>query len=180
MAYARPPKPVMPFACLLISDLKILGDIEEVITGKLGPAVYETEPYEWTYSSYYKSEMGAPLWRKFLFFKRLIDPGSLIELKAWSSGQEERFRRPAEEPIKRRANIDPGYLDRAKVVLASTKNPGHRIYLGKGIYAETALLYHTGTYQPFDYTYRDLKSSVAIAMFNSVRETYLEVLKGIG
>jgi hypothetical protein len=176
MGIPQPPKPVMPFVGLLISNLELLVDVEEIIYMKLGSAVRETEPYEWTYSTYYGKEMGAPLWRKFLFYRRLIDPVFLRELKLWSNDQEVRFGHQVRGELKRRVNIDPGYLDQAKVVLATTKDPGHRIYLGKGIYAEKALLYYEGTYQAFNYTYSDLKSPDAIAMFNRARNTYREIL----
>ena len=38
-------------------------------------------------------------------------------------------------------NLDPGYITLAKLVLASTKDHAHRIYLGQGIFAEVTLLF---------------------------------------
>ena len=38
--------------------------------------------------------------------------------------------------MQRRVNLDAGYLCLAKLVLASTKDHAHRIYLRDGIYAE--------------------------------------------
>jgi len=33
-------------------------------------------------------------------------------------------------------NIDPGYISLGKLVLASTKDHAHRLYLGEGVYGE--------------------------------------------
>ena len=42
----------------------------------------------------------------------------------------------------RRVNLDVGYICLAKLVLASTKDHAHRIYLSDGIYAEITLRFH--------------------------------------
>ena len=39
----------------------------------------------------------------------------------------------------RAVNVDPGYVDGARLVLASTKDHAHRIWLRDGIYAEVTL-----------------------------------------
>ncbi|MCH6545716.1 MAG: DUF4416 family protein, partial [Deltaproteobacteria bacterium] len=49
----------------------------------------------------------------------------------------------------RQVNIDPGYLAASKMVLATTKDASHRIYLGSGIYGEAALMFrHTAHFSP--------------------------------
>lgn len=170
----------MPFTGLLISRLECLDAVSEDIRKVLGMPAMETPVTEWTYSTFYQPEMGKPLHRKYVFFQRLIDPSRLRELKIWSNDQEERYGRKEGEKLMRRVNIDPGYLDRSKIVLASTKNPGHRIYLGDGIHAEISLLYRRGTYRPLDYTYPDIRSRESLAMFNDARSLYLELLKDAG
>ncbi|MFN3467301.1 MAG: DUF4416 family protein, partial [Candidatus Brocadiales bacterium] len=47
----------------------------------------------------------------------------------------------------RPVNIDPGYLTSSKLVLASTNDYSHRIYLKKGIYAEVTLRYVKGAFE---------------------------------
>jgi hypothetical protein len=174
----HPPKPVMPFSGFLIADRGILDEVEMAFAEKLGPSIIETEPYKWTFSSYYSEEMGAPLWRKFIFFEQLIDPVLLKEIKIWSNELEKKFGELSGGVLRRKINIDPGYLDRSKVILASTKDPGHRIYLGEGIYADVTLFYLRGAYQPLEYTYADMKSDTAIEMFNGARELYFKTLRG--
>lgn len=180
MGTPRLPKPVMPFTGLLISDPMIVEEVEEEIVNRLGQTTIRTDPYEWTFSRYYEEEMGTKLWRKFLFFRQLIDPIDLPGLKEWSNELEKRYGNPSGEKPGRKVNIDPGYLDHAKVVLASTKDPGHRLYLRDGIFAEVSLFYHHGSYQPFLYTYPDLKIPQMIGMFNQARLTYLDLLKAVG
>jgi len=54
-------------------------------------------------------------------------------------------------------------------VLASTKNYAHRIYLGKGIYAEVTLIHRDGRYCPHLFTYRDYASDEYIQLFERAR-----------
>jgi hypothetical protein len=73
---------------------------------------------------------------------------------------------------KRTVNIDPGYIDMAKLVLFSTKDYTHRLYLNKGIFAEVTLYYKDDTFNPWPWTYPDYKSSEYIAIFNHIRGLY--------
>jgi hypothetical protein len=171
---------VMPFTGLLISDPKIVEEVEEEIRNRLGETEIRTDPCEWRFSRYYEEEMGKKLWRKFLFFRQLIDPIDLPGLKEWSNELEGRHGILVGEKFGRRINIDPGYLDHAKVVLASTKDPGHRLYLRDGIFAEVSLFYHHGSFHPFVYTYPDLRTAATIGIFNQARSIYLDLLKAVG
>jgi hypothetical protein len=77
----------------------------------------------------------------------------------------------------RRVNLDPGYLDATKLVLASTKNQAHRLYLSQGIYAEVTLLYHHKAFHPFIYTYEDYRWPETHTFLQRVRKQYLEQLR---
>lgn len=78
---------------------------------------------------------------------------------------------------KRRVNIDPGYLDSSKLVLASRKDYAHRIYLNKGVYGEVTLFYRQKTFTPWECTYPDYRSPPYLAAFNRIRELYRIQLK---
>jgi hypothetical protein len=73
--------------------------------------------------------------------------------------------------MRRRINLDPGYLTEAKVVLATTKDYAHRIYLGSGIFAEVALRYKEAakSFVPLEYTYRDYEAAETIRLMNDAR-----------
>ena len=79
--------------------------------------------------------------------------------------------------ISRIINIDPGYLDLSKLILASTKDYKHRIYLTKGIYAEVTLFYQDKTFCPWEWTYPDYKTGEYIEIFNRIRQIYAEQIK---
>jgi len=55
------------------------------------------------------------------------------------------------------------------VVLASTKDAGHRVAIGPGIYAEATLHFAHGEFQPWPYTYPDYAGADARAFFTRVR-----------
>lgn len=116
--------------------------------------------------------------RKFLSFESLISPQRLAEIKSLTNELEVRFQRQESE---RGINIDPGYVEAGKLVLATIKNQQHRIYLGKGIYGEVTLRFRKGRFEPWEWTYPDYRSAPYLKFFNRVREIYLEQLpKGKG
>lgn len=116
-----------------------------------GEFLFYSPPLPWEFSTYYQKEMGGNLKRRYLFFQDPIELDRLADIKLSTNEMEKKL----SEGDKRRVNIDPGYLTEAKVVLASTKDYSHRIYLGKGIFAEVTLIYRNGQFQPHINTYRD-------------------------
>jgi uncharacterized protein DUF4416 len=167
-------KPVKLFAGLLCSEASLFTAVEEGLTDAFGPIEASTEAAPWTVSRYYEPEMGSHLLRRFVSFVEPISPETLPDLKLMTQGLE---RRHARDDGGRRINVDPGYVDVGKVVLASTKAAGHRLYLGKGIYAEMTLLYHDGGFRPFVYTYADFLWPETTAFLTRIRGRYLEQLK---
>jgi hypothetical protein len=74
-------------------------------------------------------------------------------------------------PESRPLNLDPGYLTEAKLVLASTKDRDHRVYLDRGIYAEVTLHYQRGRgWQPRPWTYPDYRSEPYLQFFTRCRQ----------
>ena len=71
-----------------------------------------------------------------------FDAGRLAQIKRQTNDWEETYAAEAGLSEPRPLNLDPGYLTLAKLVLASTKDGSHRIYLGEGIYAEVTLFFH--------------------------------------
>jgi hypothetical protein len=120
--------------------------------------------------------MGPGLLRRFVAFRPPRSPGLLAEIKLQTQTIEDRYR--ADGPKNgRRLNLDPGYLEAGKVVLASTKNAAHRIYLESGIYGETTLLYYNGAFQSCRHTYPDYLWPETLSFFASLRTLYLDQLK---
>ena len=122
---------------------------------------------------YYEKEMGWPLYRRFLSFKNLIPPEMLVDVKLKTNGIENSYLNGP----KRRINIDPGYISLERLVLATGKNYIHRIYLGKGIYADLTLVFKRGGFVTLDWTYPDYADPEMIDCFNTIRNQYLEQLR---
>lgn len=137
-----------------------------------GEVLCESEEFDFDCSNYYAPEMGERLKKKFWFFDRLFDPAALPEWKVTAIEIEDRFR----EMNRRRLDLDPGYIDSAKLVLATTKNYDHRIYLGRGIYGDVQLRFRHGHFVVNEWTYPDYKRPAHIAFFESAREKYREQL----
>ena len=80
-------------------------------------------------------------------------------------------------PLPRPVNLDPGIIEPSKLVLATTKNYSHRIYIGRKTYAEVTLIYDKGRWQPLDHTYPDYRQQCYFDFFDNVRTRLLEQLK---
>ena len=88
--------------------------------------------------------MGSPLFRKIFSFEKLYEPTLMVEMKLGCNKIEKDLSVDGNRVV----NLDAGYLDHNKVVLASAKEAGQKVYLDKGIYADLAGRYKSGRYQP--------------------------------
>jgi hypothetical protein len=61
----------------------------------------------------------------------------------------------------------------AKLVLASTKDHAHRIYLSQGIYAEVTLFYRDREWQAREWTFPDYRRADYHAFFDACRNYLL-------
>ena len=91
--------------------------------------------------------MGAGLRKVFLAVRPAVRSGRAGRREAGDQRWEEEYAAAAGHAEPRPLNLDPGYLTLGKLVLASTKDFAHRIYLGRGIYAEMTLFYRHHRWQ---------------------------------
>jgi hypothetical protein len=166
----REPLSVTTIVGVLAASRGLLAEAARVVAADIAPIALASEPAEWTASGYYRTEMGDEIWRQFLSLDECRAPGELAALKLRTNRLEDRWR----TPHGRRVNLDPGYVDLLRLVLASTKDAAQRVYLGSGIYAEAALRYANGRFEPWPYTYPDYAAAPAIEFFNRVRERLRE------
>ena len=138
-----------------------------------GPVVLSSEPFEFTETDYYAATMGAGLKKQFLAFERLIDSAELASIKRETNNCEAEYAALGRHTEPRPLNLDPGYLTLAKLVLASTKDHAHRIYLRDGIFAEVTLVYRQRKWQPLEWTYPDYRRDDYQAFFTQCRERLL-------
>ncbi len=134
-----------------------------------------TIPKDFIETDYYINEMGQT-YRLWIFFENLINMEELSHIKNITNKIEIEFQ---DSYGNRRVNIDPGYLSMAKVVLASTKNYTHRIYIGNNIFAEVTLFYQNKTFNSWPWTYPDYKNDKVINFFNKIRKLYIKQLQDL-
>jgi hypothetical protein len=138
-----------------------------------GPIVLISEAFGFTETDYYTATMGTELKKQFLAFEQLIDPAALAEIKRAMNDYEAEYSALGRHTEPRPLNLDPGYITPAKLVLASTKDHAHRIYLRDGIYAEVTLAFRQRRWQPLDWTYPDYRRDDYQQFFTRCREYLL-------
>lgn len=166
MGKTEQPAPALLFAGILYNDDNCLSAAKKTLIENYGNCILEIPSFPWNYSEYYNKEFGNNIIRTFMFFEKLISPEQIIDIKLQTNQIEESL----SEKGKRKVNIDPGYLTLSNIVLATTKNYSHRIYLGKGIYGEVTLIYKNNTYSPYIFTYQDYQDEKSIKMFLEIRK----------
>lgn len=176
MGSLRPIQPVTPVLGVLYADNAVLDDALLWIEHILGDIDMSSEAWPFQDTGYYAQEMGEGLLRRFYSFDQLADPALLPEWKLATNRleREAAARFGSERPI----NLDPGYVNGSKLVLASTKNLAHRIYLSQGICAEVTMNFKHGQWVKFDYTFPDFRTGRYDEFFSSVRQSYLDRLQG--
>ncbi len=173
MSQPREPNPVKLIASIFSPKEYLIQEVINELSLRYGPVDWKSPPMFFDRTRYYEREMGWPLHRRFVSFERLISPEDLVKIKLETNDLENHYL----QERNRLVNIDPGYIALERLVLATGKNYVHRIYLGKGIYADLTLVFKRGSYRPLEWTYRDYADSEMIQMFNEVRQQYTEQLK---
>ena len=175
----RSPIPVKLFIGMLSPEPELFDICADMLSKEYGPIDYQSEIVPWTNSDFYLKEMGSGILRKFIFFEQLRDPVDLPAIKLNTIRIENGFAIQTVKKARRRINLDPGYVTEAKVVLATTKDYTHRLYIGEGIYAEVTLRYTNKdrSFTPFEYTYRDYCSETYKTAFNTARDLLRTTLK---
>ena len=174
MSDPQPPEAVKLIASLLSGDGCLIGDVVQALSERYGAVDFISAPVPFAYTDYYAAEFGGSLIRRFVAFERLIRPETLPDVKLWTNALEKRL---ATEGC-RRVNIDPGYLAKPHLILATGKGYTHRPCLREGIYADLTLIYREKAFHTLPWTYPDYAGGDVIGMLTRIREKYLMQLKG--
>ncbi len=171
------PFPVKPFCAIMAPGTSLLKAARDLVESNWGPCDLTGEIFEVEdYTDYYRERMPAGLLKQFLSFEALRDVETMNQgAKFWSNNMEDRHRSVDGQ---RRINLDPGYLTLDKLVLYTTKNFSHRLWLRDGLFAEITLSYgrQWGQYQPHDYTYPDYVTPQALDFFLAMRQRLARTL----
>jgi hypothetical protein len=115
--------------------------------------------------------MGDQLLKQFVAFEPdCFEPSELARCKLESNQWELEYAGLQRHPEPRPLNLDPGYLTEAKLVLATTKDRDHRIYLHDGIYAEVTLNWVHGGWVNQRWTYPDYQRADFQEFFTKCRD----------
>ncbi len=179
MANIRQPIPVKLFVGMISRERPLFDECAELLCTEFGPLDMRAPIVAWDQTEYYQQEMGTGLLRTFIFFELLLDPEQLALVKNMTNLIEKRLSHAVSG--NRRINIDPGYVTEAKVVLASTKDFSHRVYIGRHIYAEVTLQYREQgrTFVALEHTYPDFRRKDMVELFNEARGLLRAALKKV-
>jgi hypothetical protein len=172
MAQPSAPQPVKFICGMIAGDTALLDRAQLALGELLGAADLLSPIYPFDTTDYYEPEMGPGLLRQFVTFDLPASPERLAEIKVATNAIEAAF--AADSNLTRPVNLDPGYLTRAKLVLASMKNFAHRIYLRDGVYAEVTLIYKHGHWEAAPWTFPDYASGLYDDFLNQARCRYHE------
>ena len=176
MGIVKEPEPVMMFCGAIVAPGVDRDALWEELEREFGLIETASDYIPFDSTDYYRDEMGEKLEKVFFAFEDLVPPDRLPDIKLRTNEIE--LRHAADTaPVRRAVNLDPGYIELAKMVLATTKNNYHRIYLRDGMYAEVTLKFTNNSFRPFDWTYPDYRTDAYIDFFNNLRSIYKEKLK---
>jgi hypothetical protein len=170
---ATVPLPVKLFVAAMFDAKVDHEEVQSVLTKRFGAVDVSYGPISFGFTEYYKDEMGDDLKKLYLTFETLIEREALSGIKVFTNEIETRYASNG----KRRLNLDPGYLAGDKLVLASTKDFYHRLYLSQGIFAEVTLHYRKGCYRYFSWTYPDYKEPAFLEFLGKARAHYMKVIR---
>lgn len=173
MSVPAPSRPAKLLVGFFLGHQSLAGTLMDRMEDLFGPLDLVSRWLPFDYTDYYTREMGAPLYRRMVAFKRLIDQAQLPDIKHLTNALESDHATRDGRVV----NIDPGYLLLERFVLATGKNFSHRIYLRRGIYADLTLIYRQGRFESLPWTYPDYADAPLQDFLFKARKKYALDLK---
>ncbi len=173
MAKPEAAEPVKLIVAVLWSRDEALGKALARLCTIWGHIDFNGPQHPFESTDYYEPEMGVNLRRCLVAFGTLVAPESIREAKLTCNLVEDELASSSGRTV----NLDIGYLDHSKIVLASAKYAGQKIHLGDGIYADLIARYRRGRYQPFEWTFPDFRDGRYDEELAAIRCLYLSQLR---
>jgi hypothetical protein len=171
-------RPVMLIAAVISRFEEAFGWTRNKSIDCWGEIEIESPRFDFVETGFYRETMGESLQKQFFAYTNLIDPEKIASAKITANAWEREFADEAQWPVKRPLNIDPGYITEAKLVLATTKDRDHRIYLQQGIFAEVTLHYHDRQWRGDRWTYPDYQRADFQEFFSECRRLLRQKYRG--
>jgi len=174
MGQIRNYPPVKYFAAVTYPSGNELVEVKRSLELLISPIdeISKVFPFS-SFTDYYEAEMGGDLQKVFLSFQDLKPAEMLPDIKISTNQLELKFAKNSSRCV----NIDPGYVCAGKMILATTKDYDHRVYLNRGIFGDVHYRYQQGNFQFNDWTYPDYKQPNVVDFFTETRKIYLQQLK---
>jgi hypothetical protein len=169
MGQIRAYPPVKLFVAVILAAEIGFSETQTIICRAFGELDLISALLPFSHTRFYEREMGSGLQRCIFSLAELQPAEKLVSLKQAGIRLEQEY---SSAFGKRRINIDPGYVNHAKMVLASSKDYAHRIYLGAGIFADLQYVYSAGKWQMQPWTYPDYAFAEIIDFFTAMRKQY--------
>jgi hypothetical protein len=166
-------EPVKLVFSVFAKETALLNETIEILSSAYGQPDFISSVTLFDYTDYYNAEMGENLVRRFLAMEKLIKPEALPDIKLATNEIEDKLALDS----RRQVNIDPGYISKAHLILATGKAYTHRPYLRDGIYADLTLVYQGKTFCSLPWTYPDYADEKQLLMLSKIRAKYLLQLK---
>lgn len=173
----KEPNPIKIIVGILASDEHCLAAGRKAVALELGPLDLTSDIWPFDQTAYYRDQTGLAILRQFVSIEPLADPGVLAEIKHRTNRLERELAEALAGPFPRPVNLDPGIIEPSKLVLATTKNYSHRVYIGWKMYAEVTLVFDRGAWCPLPYTYPDYRRQSYFDFFSRVRLRLLQQRK---
>ena len=160
---------------VIYHDAEVLNIAMERLALAFGEVEDVSEEFSFSreFSTYYDEEIGGEGLRRIYSFRECVDPTRQAEIKSLTNAIEAELSCDG----KRQINLDPGFINHGRLMLATTKNTGFRIPLKRGIYTELTLFYARGEWHKFPWSYRDYQSPLVQEFLTRVRKSYLNERK---
>lgn len=155
-------------AAILLQKESVLEEALQLLKTTFSEIDFSGHFFPFTTTDYYIPEMGSNLQRGIISFTKLVSPGFLVDSKLLARDLEKSMSREG----KRRVNIDVGYLDLFKVVLASFKSRSNKIYMDKGVWADMVLIFEKGKFNAPPWGFPDFKSGIYDKDLVQIRNCY--------
>ena len=166
------PTDALLFFAIFSGSQECLDRTKDRLLEEYGPLLVLGPRISFTDTDYYDRTMGPGLRKEWFAVDRIIDQSDLGPLKIATQRLEGLITEETSGGVKRPINIDPGMIDLGKVMLASTKNHAHRVYVGSGIFVEVTLYLCEGMWAGWPWTYPDYRRTEVHDFFTRAREEY--------
>ncbi len=156
---------------VIYSDRELMERAIAILVEEFGEIEDVSEEFSFSkgFSDYYDEEMGGEGLRRIYSFKNTVDPARQADIKIRTNEIENMLSVGGG----RRVNLDPGFINHGRLLLATTKKAGFRIPLKDGIYTEMTLFFARGQWHKLPWTYRDYQSERVQRFITEVRHKYL-------